>query len=109
MFRASVPSESQSRLGLSCRIVRRTACGPETAVPEPRWRWTVEALLFAGVALCGMFFSVVIIPWASSGPLKDFALKNNDGLREEIGWDDLVRAVGDVRDGLTASRNKISE
>ena len=66
------------------------------------WRWTVEAGLFAGIALCGMYPAVVIIPWAPSGRLKEFALKNNGDLREEIGWEDLVRAVADVRDGLTA-------
>jgi hypothetical protein len=70
------------------------------------WRWTVEAVLFAGIALCGMYFSVVIIPWAPSGRLKEFALKNNGDLREEIGWEDLVRAVADVRNGLTAQQKQ---
>ena len=65
------------------------------------WRWTVEIALFAGMALCGIYFALVIIPCASSGRLKEFALNNNGDLREEIGWDDLVRAVADVRDGLT--------
>jgi hypothetical protein len=71
-----------------------------------RWRWSVEVALFAGIALCGMYFAVVIIPWAPSGRLKEFALKNNGDLREEIGWDDLVRAVADVRDGLTADQKQ---
>jgi hypothetical protein len=31
------------------------------------WRWTVEAGLFVGIALCGMYFAVVIIPRAPSG------------------------------------------
>ncbi|HWZ81830.1 MAG TPA: glycosyltransferase family 39 protein [Terriglobales bacterium] len=70
------------------------------------WRWTVEAALFAGIVLCGMYFAVVIIPWAPSGRLKEFALKNNGDLREEIGWEDLVRAVADVRDGLTAQQKQ---
>jgi hypothetical protein len=48
-----------------------------------------------------MYFSAIIIPWASSGPLKHFALENNGDLREEIGWDDLVHTVATVRDGLT--------
>src|SRR5215472_7919809 len=48
------------------------------------WRWAVKAVLFAGVAICGIYFSAVIIPWASSGRLKQFALKNNGDLREEI-------------------------
>ena len=70
------------------------------------WRWTVEATLFAGIALCGVYFAVIILPWAPSGGLKEFALKNNGDLREEIGWEDLVRAVADVRDGLTAQQKQ---
>ena len=84
------------------------------AVAGERWilklrrglRWPLESALFAGIALCGMYFAVVIIPWASSGPWKEFALKNNGDLREEIGWDDLVRAVADVRDGLTGDQKQ---
>lgn len=70
------------------------------------WRWTVEVALVVGIALCGMYFAVVIIPWAPSGRLKEFALKNNGDLREEIGWEDLVRAVADVRDRLTAQQKQ---
>jgi hypothetical protein len=70
------------------------------------WRRTVEAALFVGIALCGMYFAVVIIPWAPSGRLQEFALKNNGDLREEIGWWDLVRAVADVRDRLTAQQKQ---
>ena len=70
------------------------------------WRWTIEVALFAGMAVCGIYFALVIIPWASSGRLREFALKNNGDLREEIGWDDLVRAVADVRDGLTPEQRE---
>jgi hypothetical protein len=70
------------------------------------WRRIVEAALFVGIALCGMYFAVVIIPWAPSGRLQEFALKNNGDLREEIGWWDLVRAVADVRDRLTAQQKQ---
>jgi hypothetical protein len=70
------------------------------------WHWIVQALLFAGIVLYGIYFSVVIVPWAPNGPLKGFALKNNGDLREEIGWDDLVRAIADVRDGLTAQQKQ---
>ena len=68
------------------------------------WRWAVEGALFAGIAACAMYFGAVIIPWASSGPLKEFALKNNGDLREEIGWDELVKAVAGVRDALPAEQ-----
>jgi hypothetical protein len=54
------------------------------------------------MAACGLFFVAMIIPVASSGPLKDFAVKNNGDLREEIGWDELVKAVAGVRDSLPA-------
>jgi hypothetical protein len=63
-------------------------------------RRTVECLLVAGIVLAGMYSSVVVIPWASAGPLKKFALENNGDLRDEIGWDDLVQAVSGVRDSL---------
>jgi hypothetical protein len=42
----------------------------------------------------------LVLPLASSGPLKEFALRNNGDLREEIGWNQLVRAVAGVRDSL---------
>ncbi len=67
-----------------------------------RWRWAIEGALFAGMAICGAYFAAVIIPWAGDGPLKKFALENNGDLREEIGWDDLVREVARVRDALPA-------
>jgi hypothetical protein len=70
------------------------------------WRWTIEIAQFGGIALCGIYFALVIIPWAPSGPWKQFALENNGDLREEIGWDDLVRAVARIRDGLTAQQKE---
>ncbi|MFZ0806179.1 MAG: glycosyltransferase family 39 protein [Candidatus Sulfotelmatobacter sp.] len=68
------------------------------------WRWAVEGIVFAGIAFCGAYSSAIIIPWAPSGALKEFALNNNGDLREEIGWDDLVRAVAGVRDALPAEQ-----
>jgi hypothetical protein len=38
------------------------------------------------------------------GPLRDFALKNNGDLREEIGWDELVKTVASIRDSLPADQ-----
>lgn len=66
------------------------------------WRWTVEGAFFTGLAATGVLFAAMIIPFASGGRLKDFALKNDGDLREEIGWDDLVRQVAGVRDALPA-------
>lgn len=68
------------------------------------WRWAVEGVFFAALVVCGLFFAALIIPFASGGPLKEFALKNNGDLREEIGWDDLVKAVAGVRDALPAEQ-----
>jgi hypothetical protein len=68
------------------------------------WRWAVECALFAGMAAFGLYFIAVIIPVASGGPLREFALKNNGDLREEIGWEDLVKAVAGVRDSLPAEQ-----
>jgi len=65
-----------------------------------RWRWAVEGAFFTGLLACGIYFSAIIIPWASSGPLPQFALKNNGNFREEIGWNELVKEVGRVRDSL---------
>ena len=68
------------------------------------WRWAVEGALFIGMTAFGLYFIAVIIPVASGGPLREFALKNNGDLREEIGWEDLVKAVAAVRDSLPAEQ-----
>jgi hypothetical protein len=69
--------------------------------PLPRlWRRTVEAVFFTGLAACGLFICALILPLASGGSLKNFALKNNGDLREEIGWNELVKTVARIRDSL---------
>jgi len=68
------------------------------------WRRAITGVFFTGVIACGLVFGAVLIPVATQGPLKDFALKNNGDLREEIGWDDLVKAVAGVRDSLPAEQ-----
>jgi len=70
------------------------------------WRRTVEGVFFTGLAAYGLLFGAMIIPLASGGPLKEFALKNNGDMREQIGWDDLVKAVADVRDSLPAEQRE---
>jgi hypothetical protein len=47
-----------------------------------------------------VFAFALLVPLASSGPLRQFALKNNGDLREEIGWDELVKTVAGIRDSL---------
>jgi len=71
----------------------------------PRWgRRTVATIFFTGVAAFGAFFIAVIVPLQSTGPLRDFALKNNGDLREEIGWQQMVKTVAGIRDSLTPTQ-----
>lgn len=64
------------------------------------WRRTVEVVYFAGVAAVGFYICALILPLASSGPLRDFALSHNNDLREEFGWNELVASVAGIRDSL---------
>jgi Dolichyl-phosphate-mannose-protein mannosyltransferase len=64
------------------------------------WRGVVESVYFAGLLACGAFAFAVIVPLASGGALKSFALERNGDLREEIGWDELVATVAGIRDSL---------
>ena len=64
------------------------------------WRWTIEIVFFQGLVVCGLYVCALILPIASSGKLRDFALANNGDLREEIGWNELVKTVADIRDSL---------
>ena len=64
------------------------------------WRWTTEAVFFTGLAAVGLYVCVWILPIASSGKLRNFALANNGELREEIGWNELVKTVAGIRDSL---------
>jgi len=67
-------------------------------------RRAVAAVFFAGVAAVGAYTCAMIVPLAPSGALRDFALKNNGDLREEIGWDELVKTVAGIRDSLSAEQ-----
>lgn len=70
------------------------------------WGMVVEGVFFAGLGAWGALAFALLVPIATSGPLKDFALKNNGDLREEIGWDELVRTVAGVRDSLPPQQQK---
>jgi len=48
----------------------------------------------------GLFVSAQILPLAPAGPLRDYALSKNGDLRDEIGWDELVKTVAGIRDSL---------
>jgi hypothetical protein len=68
------------------------------------WRLAVEGLFFTGLAAWGLLVYAILVPLAPDGPLKQFALKNNGDLREEFGWDELVRTVAGIRDSLPAEQ-----
>ena len=78
------------------------------AVAAERWtaklpalgKFSIRAVYFAAFAFVSAYICAVVIPFAQSGPLRDFALKNNGDLREEFGWDELVRTVASIRDSL---------
>ena len=63
-------------------------------------RRAIQAIYFAAFASVSAYICAVILPIASSGPLMQFALKNNSDLREEFGWNELVRTVAQIRDSL---------
>jgi hypothetical protein len=68
------------------------------------WRRVIEATYFTACLACGLYICAIILPIASSGALRDFALKNNGDLREEFGWNELVQTVARIRDSLPADQ-----
>jgi len=67
----------------------------------PAWgRRSIEGVYFVNLAAVGAYICAVVVPFASSGPLRDFALQHNGDLREEIGWSELVQTVAQIRDSL---------
>lgn len=73
------------------------------ALPPLRSRG-IKASYLVALAVSGVAVSAILIPWQSSGRLRDFALKHNGDLREEIGWDQLVGKVAAIRDSLSAEQ-----
>jgi Dolichyl-phosphate-mannose-protein mannosyltransferase len=68
----------------------------------PRWgRLSVASVYFAGFACISAYVCALFLPLATGGPLKQYALSHSYDLREEIGWNDLVSTVAQIRDSLT--------
>jgi hypothetical protein len=67
-------------------------------------RHTIAITYFTAVIVCGAVVCAHVVPIASSGPLRTFALANNGDLREEIGWPELVQTVASIRDSLPANQ-----
>jgi hypothetical protein len=70
------------------------------------WRRTVQAAYLLALVGGGVYASTIILPLSSNGPLRDRALKNNGDLREEIGWNDLVKSVAGIRDSLPPAQRE---
>ena len=78
------------------------------AVMAVRWlaglrrpaRVAIYGAYWAAFAFVSAYICAVAIPLASSGPLKQFALAHSYDLREEIGWNQLVQTVAQIRDAL---------
>jgi Dolichyl-phosphate-mannose-protein mannosyltransferase len=88
-------------------IAMGAAAGERWLGARPRpWRWAVTGVLFAGTTAYGLYLGAMIVPVASGGALKEFALKNNGDLREEIGWNELVKTVAGIRDSLPAEQQE---
>ena len=67
----------------------------------PRWgRVTIKTVWYAAFAAVSAYVCAIVLPIASSGPLRTFALAHNGDLCEEIGWDEQVRMVAQIRDSL---------
>lgn len=73
---------------------------------QPLRRKIAESAFLTLLIANGIFISTFIIPLTAGGPLQRFALEKNGDLREEIGWDDLVKEIASVRDGLTSEQQK---
>jgi hypothetical protein len=83
-------------------IAMGAAVAADWLARHKRWQCvTIEVVFFTGVAAVGAFAIASLVPLASSGPLRDFALSRSSDLREEFGWNELVRTVAGIRDSLT--------
>jgi Dolichyl-phosphate-mannose-protein mannosyltransferase len=68
------------------------------------WQAATKAVFFTLLAGYGALASLFLVPWSTGGELKDFALKNNGDLREEIGWPEFVTQIALIRDSLPADK-----
>ena len=70
-------------------------------ISRPAWlRRALSIVFFAGLFASGALCAAVLLPFASRGPLRQFALAHNGDLREEIGWNELVCTVAGIRNAL---------
>lgn len=72
---------------------------------RPLWaRRAVAGAYFVALVVVGGYLAAILVPIAPDGKLRDFAFANSSDLREEIGWNELVRTVAQIRDSLPADQ-----
>jgi len=71
---------------------------------RPVYYRTIAIILWTGILAFGAYATCVLVPIASGGPLKAFALTHSEDLREEQGWDTFVKTVAEIRDALTPAQ-----
>jgi hypothetical protein len=71
---------------------------------RPAFRRTIVIVRWTGILAFGVYAACALVPIASSGPLKAFALAHSEDLREEQGWDIFVQTIAQVRDTLTPAQ-----
>jgi len=84
------------------------------AVAGERWlaklhrlgRRTIETIYFAAFACVSAYLCAIFVPLSSGGHLRAFALSRNWDMREEFGWNELVRTVAQIRDSLPAAQRE---
>ena len=73
------------------------------AVLSDRWPRWARRLNWAGLAVALVVGVALILPVAPmNSPWFEASIRVNDNLREEIGWQDLVDSVAEIRDSLPA-------
>jgi len=70
------------------------------------WLKPAAALYLVVLIAGGAYASTILVPWSSGGLLRDRALKKNGDLREEIGWNELVKNVAGIRDSLPPAQRE---
>lgn len=83
------------------------------AVARVRWassrspvlRRSIVIVLCAAMLGSGAYFACMLIPIASGGRLKAFALAHSEDLREQQGWNTFVQTIAQVRDNLTPEQH----
>jgi hypothetical protein len=81
-------------------VQRRNHAVKRMASASLQKRRCVGIVFLGGMALWGAWAFTIILPLQAKGPLRDMALRNSETLRDEFGWDNLVRTVAGIRDSL---------